>query len=93
MDGKEYCVRERKLLNQAADKLAHTTNDLKKLVSYCKTKFPNNPAVKRMVSKFNLIETKSLFCLDFVFGLLWHSKFGSTSKARSSKYKNNLMVV
>ena len=53
VDGKEYCVRERKLLNQAADKLAHTTNDLKKLVSYCKTKFPNNPAVKRMVSKFN----------------------------------------
>ena len=51
VDGKEYCVRERKLLNQAADKLAHTTNDLKKLVSYCKTKFPNNPAVKRMVSK------------------------------------------
>jgi len=53
VDGKEYCVRERKLLNQAADKLAHTSNDLKKLVTYCKTKFPNNPAVIRMVSKFN----------------------------------------
>ncbi|MDA9216228.1 hypothetical protein N9O88_00195 [bacterium] len=53
VDGKEYCVRERKLLNQAADKLAHTSNDLKKLVTYCKSKFPNNPAVIRMVSKFN----------------------------------------
>ena len=53
VDGKKYCVRERNKLNEAADLLATTTTDLKKVVNYVSKKYPNNKDVQRLKQKFN----------------------------------------
>lgn len=53
IDGKKYCVRDRAKINEAADLLAQTTTDLKKIVIYVQKKYPNKENVKRLVDKFN----------------------------------------
>jgi len=53
VDGTKYCVRERSKLKGAADKLATVNNNMKQLVQYCKTAFPNDERVQRLVTGFN----------------------------------------
>jgi len=53
LDGNKYCVRERSKLNKAADLLAKTTINCKKLVEYVYRKYPENPFVQRLHSGFN----------------------------------------
>ena len=60
VDGKKYCVRERNKLHLAADKLANTNKNLKKLVNHCKNKYKTRENIKRLVNGFNpskIIET------------------------------------
>lgn len=59
-DGKEYCVRERSKLKEAADLLASVSTKCKQLVNYMNENHPNNDAVKRLVEGYNpnkIIET------------------------------------
>jgi hypothetical protein len=53
VDGNKYCVRERANLNAAADLLAKTTAQCKKLVAYAAEKHPNDERVKRLVKGYN----------------------------------------
>ena len=53
IDGKHYCVRERSKLVLAANKLAITNQNMKKLVEHCKEKYPNRSNIKRLVNGFN----------------------------------------
>jgi hypothetical protein len=53
VDGNEYCVRDRKRLNEAADLLAKVTDKCKQLVRYLEDKYPNKDNVKRLVNGFN----------------------------------------
>jgi hypothetical protein len=60
VDGKQYCVRDRTKLHLAADKLAKTNNNLKKLVSHCGEKYKTRENIKRLVEGFNpakIVET------------------------------------
>lgn len=53
VDGMKYCVRDRLHTQQAVDLLAKVTNRCKKLVSHCKSKYPNNRDIQRLVSNFD----------------------------------------
>lgn len=53
VDGKKYCVRERRKLELAADKLARTTANMQKLVDMCYKKYPNRQNVIRLKEGFN----------------------------------------
>jgi hypothetical protein len=53
LDGNKYCVREREKLQDAADLLARTSDNCKKLVDYCNAEHPDKPCVKRLVAGFN----------------------------------------
>jgi hypothetical protein len=53
VDGKRYCVRERRKLEMAADMLANTTNNMQKLVDHCYQKFPNRGNTQRLKEGFN----------------------------------------
>ena len=53
VDGKKYCVRERRKLELAADLLANTNKHMKELVHHCQEKYPDQENVKRLVSGYN----------------------------------------
>ena len=53
VDGKRYCVRERNKLSQSADKLAHATANMNKLVEHCYEKYPDKQCVKRLKKGFD----------------------------------------
>lgn len=53
VDGNKYCVRDRDSVSEAADLLAETTENLKKLVEYTSKKFSDQENVKRLVTNFN----------------------------------------
>lgn len=53
VDSKRYCVRERSKLELAADRLAVTTGNMKKLVDHCYSKYPERNNVKRLKEGFN----------------------------------------
>lgn len=53
VDGNKYCVREKANMDRVADLLAHTTNDLKRLVEFANKKYPDRENVKRLVKGFN----------------------------------------
>ena len=53
VDGNKYCVREQSRMDQVANLLAHTTQDLKRLVEYANEKYPDRENVKRLVDGFN----------------------------------------
>jgi len=53
VDGNKYCVRDRAMLNDAADLLAQVTQKMKELVAYMKKKYPEDPDVERLVKGFN----------------------------------------
>lgn len=57
-DNNTYCVRERGKINEAADLLAETTVNMKKLVEHVKKKYPDRENVRRLVSKFNPTKIK-----------------------------------
>jgi len=53
VDGKKYCVRERKKLELAADRLANANKNMKKLVDHCKNEYPDRDNIKRLVKGYN----------------------------------------
>ena len=60
VNGKKYCVRERKNMKLASDILAKTSDKMKKLVHYLENKYKDNETVDRLVYKFNpnkIVET------------------------------------
>lgn len=52
-DGKEYCVRQRKDLDSAADLLSNTITKLEELKEYINQKYPKDKRVIRINEKFN----------------------------------------
>ena len=53
VDGKKYCVRERKNITKASNLLARTTEKLEYLVENLGQRYPDRDNVKRMVKNFN----------------------------------------
>ena len=53
VDGEKYCVRERTKLKDAANLLAETSNKMQQLVDYVAKKYPHDPDVNLLVSRFN----------------------------------------
>lgn len=53
VDGKKYCVRERKNLTKASNLLARTTEKLEYLVENLGQRYPDRDNVNRMVKNFN----------------------------------------
>ena len=53
VDGNKYCVRERKKLKLAADRLATISQNMTKLVKYANEKHPEDERVKRLVKGYN----------------------------------------
>lgn len=53
VDGKKYCVRDRKDLHSAADLLAQVTQKCTELVEYMKNKHKNDENVVRLVENYN----------------------------------------
>jgi hypothetical protein len=53
VDGNKYCVRDRSMVNDAADLLATVTNKMKELVAYVNKKYSKDNDVKRLVDGFN----------------------------------------
>lgn len=60
VDGEKYCVRERDRLQEAADLLASTAEQCKRLVKYMADHHGSDPRVRQLVSRFDpevIIET------------------------------------
>ena len=53
IDGNKYCVRERRKLELAADRLATVNKNMKRVVDACKEGFPDKANVKRLVKGYN----------------------------------------
>jgi hypothetical protein len=53
VNGETYCVRERAQMGRAADLLAKVADRCKRLVEYCRRKFPEDERVQRLAIKFN----------------------------------------
>lgn len=53
VDGNRYCVRDRAKLEMAADHLANVTNNMNKLVEYCKKQYPDDERIIRLVNGYN----------------------------------------
>lgn len=53
VDGNKYCVRERRKLEMAADRLAEVNTHMKKIVSHCNEKYKDKDNIKRLVKGFN----------------------------------------
>ena len=48
VDGNKYCVRDRVLLDKAADRLARTVTKCKSLIAYMQKTHPDNEITKRI---------------------------------------------
>ena len=53
VDGKKYCVRDRRKLELAANLLAKVNINLQKLVASVKQKYPDRSNVQRLVAGYN----------------------------------------
>lgn len=53
VNSKTYCVRDRKNINEAADKLANAVVSMKKLVDYAYEKYPDNEDIIRLKRGFD----------------------------------------
>ena len=53
VDGKRYCVRERKKLELAADRLAMVNVNMSKIVDHVSNKYPNRENIKRLKKGYN----------------------------------------
>jgi len=51
VDGNKYCVRDRALLESAADLLAEVTQKMKELVKYMNEKYPEDPVIKIFIKR------------------------------------------
>jgi hypothetical protein len=60
INGKKYCVRERKNMKKASDLLANTTENLEKLVEHLKNSYPEQDNVKYLVKNFNPKKIKEI---------------------------------
>lgn len=60
VDGKKYCVRERKNVTKASNLLARTTEKLEYLVENLGQRYPDRDNVKRMVENFNPTTIKEI---------------------------------
>lgn len=60
VDGNKYCVRERKNMKKAANLLASTTENLKKVVNHLHETYPQKENVRRLVDKFNPKKIKEI---------------------------------
>jgi len=58
VDGNTYCVRDRKLTQEAADLLAKTVQKCNKLVEHLKNKEPEHEITKRLVKNYNPTKVK-----------------------------------
>lgn len=76
IDGKQYCVRERKQLHKVADLLARVTNKMKELNLYMKKQYPNKENVKRLYENFNPHK---------IYEILPTSKFTAYSENKGEK--------
>ena len=61
VDGKKYCVRERKNIQKASNLLAKTCEKMQYLVDNIGTRYPNRENVKRLVDNFNPTTIKRNF--------------------------------
>jgi|UniRef100_A0A6C0INK8 hypothetical protein len=52
-DGKTYCVRDRKKLQQSAELMAKVTNNMSKMVEYMRQNHPDDERTQRLVDGFN----------------------------------------
>ena len=60
IDGKKYCVRDRKKLKEAANHLAKVNENMKLVVKYCSEKYGDQENVVRLIKGFNpkkIVET------------------------------------
>jgi len=53
VDGNKYCVRDRAMIHEAVDLLAHVVVKLTKLVDYMAKKYPNNPDILKLKKNYN----------------------------------------
>ena len=53
IDGKKYCVRERKKIDEAADLLAMTAGKCDEVVAYMHKTYPDKENVERLVKNYN----------------------------------------
>ena len=53
IDGEQYCVRERKKLNLAADLLAKVNNNMLSVIKYCVKEYPDKECVIKMENGYN----------------------------------------
>lgn len=60
VNGKKFCVRERKNIQKASDLLAKTTEKLEYLVQNMKERYPTRENVKRLVNNFNPTTIKEI---------------------------------
>jgi hypothetical protein len=60
VDGKKYCVRERKNLSKASNLLASTTQNMSKLVSYLHEKYPEKECVMLLKQNYNPHKIKEI---------------------------------
>ena len=60
VNGKKYCVRDRRELNKAADLLAKTTENLNTLVDYLKENHANKENVSRLIKNYNPKKIKEI---------------------------------
>jgi hypothetical protein len=52
-DGKTYCVRDRKKLQQSAELMAKVTNNMSNMVEYMRQNHPDDERTQRLVNGFN----------------------------------------
>tara|TARA_A100001011_G_scaffold400242_1_gene513478 strand:+ start:12831 stop:13424 length:594 start_codon:yes stop_codon:yes gene_type:complete len=60
IDGKKYCVRERKNLKKASNLLAETTQNMTKLVKYLYENFPEKENVLLLRKNYNPLKIKEI---------------------------------
>lgn len=60
IDGKKYCVRERKNLKKASNLLAETTQNMTKLVKYLYENFPEKENVSLLRKNYNPLKIKEI---------------------------------
>jgi hypothetical protein len=60
VNGKKYCVRERKNMKKASDLLAKTTVNLTKVVKHLENSYPEQENVKFLVKNFNPKKIKEI---------------------------------
>lgn len=53
VNGKKYCVRERKNIQKASNLLAHTTEKLDDIVEHMKATYPSRENVQRLIKNYN----------------------------------------